>query len=541
MNRLRWIGIFAAVLFCMISAGPAAAQSRGLQAIRSSDMRSRLQFLSSREFEGRSAPSAALNIASRYLALEAARIGLKPLFPDGSYLQQVPVEVTTLSASQSHLKVISPGGEQVFHFPQSFGINARVAKPGVESGEAVFLGTLLNGPGEEWDRIALPDLKGKIAVVMEIQPSTGPAPSTVAAMMPFMARLRFLREKGAAAVATIISSERERNLAEGGLWFDNQERLRFPDVRTDVPGAAPAPPQPQYCQIDLRHDAGAAILGVSRAEIDAMFASAASGKVIPARVLNGRTIEIGLYFESRRSTTPNVAGWIEGSDPGLKNEYVVIGAHHDHNPAREGRIYPGADDNGSGTVALLSLAQALMIERPKRSVILVWNTAEERGLIGAYYFVQHCPVPLEKIAANLNLDMISRNDPDMIYLIGSNRISSELDRSLRQTNAESFRMKLDYTYESPAHPDRFFFRSDHYPYLRNGIPAVWFFCGTTSDYHQASDTLERTDLDKAEKVTRLVYLVCMDIGNREGLLKLDINPEITTRGAHNMKFNWQQK
>jgi Zn-dependent M28 family amino/carboxypeptidase len=147
---------------------------------------------------------------------------------------------------------------------------------------------------------------------------------------------------------------------------------------------------------------------------------------------------------------------------------------------------------------------------------------------------------VEKISADLNLDMISRNDPNMIYLIGSNKLSTELDRAIHAANDRSSHLKLDYTYESPAHPDRFFFRSDQLPYIRYGIPGVWFFCGTTPDYHQESDVVERCDFTKMEKVTKLVYLTAMDIGNKHGLLKLDITPEITTRGPHNMKFNWQR-
>ncbi len=242
----------------------------------------------------------------------------------------------------------------------------------------------------------------------------------------------------------------------------------------------------------------------------------------------------------RTTATSNVVGWVEGSDPELKNEYIVISSHIDHLAVREGRVLPGADDNGSGTVGMLSLAKAVLAERPRRSVVFLWNTAEEDGLIGAYHFVQHSPVPVEKITANLNLDMISRNDPGMIHLIGSNKLSSELDRSFRRQNERSVRMKLDYAYESPNHPDRFFFRSDQYPFIRYGVPGVWVFCGTTPDYHQEADGFEKADLTKAEKVTKLVYLVAMDIGGRPDLLKLDLHPEITSRGAHNMRINWQR-
>ncbi len=127
----------------------------------------------------------------------------------------------------------------------------------------------------------------------------------------------------------------------------------------------------------------------------------------------------------------------------------------------------------------------------------------------------------------------------MIYLIGSNKLSTGLDAAIHAANAKSSRLKLDYTYESPLHPDRFFFRSDQLPYIRYGIPGVWFFSGTTPDYHQATDTVDRCDFAKMEKVTKLVYLTAMDIGNRPGLLELDVNPQITERGAGNMKYDWR--
>jgi Zn-dependent M28 family amino/carboxypeptidase len=194
----------------------------------------------------------------------------------------------------------------------------------------------------------------------------------------------------------------------------------------------------------------------------------------------------------------------------------------------------GADDNGSGTVALLEIAQALSLERPKRSVILAWFTGEEKGLWGSHYFVNNCPVPLEKISAELNLDMISRNDPERLFVIASNHVSPELDESIRKQNDVHTRFNFDYVYNDRAHPDRFYYRSDHYPFIRAGIPTAFFFCGTTLDYHTPNDTIERADFKKMEKVTRLTYLVTYDVGNRPQLLNLDANPEVTTRGKHNI-------
>jgi Zn-dependent M28 family amino/carboxypeptidase len=232
--------------------------------------------------------------------------------------------------------------------------------------------------------------------------------------------------------------------------------------------------------------------------------------------------------------------FIEGADPALRDEYITISSHHDHNPVREGRVFPGSDDNISGVVGMFEIAEALMIARPKRSVVFVWNTAEEKGLIGSYYFVQHCPVPVERISANLNLDMISRNDTNRIYLIGSNKLSSELDASIQAMNKKPGPgLDLEYTYEDPAHPDRFFFRSDQYPYIRYGIPGVWFFCGTTDDYHQEGDVAAKADYAKMEKVSELIFLVAMDVANKPALLKLDLHPEVKTRGAENMKVAWR--
>ena len=267
-----------------------------------------------------------------------------------------------------------------------------------------------------------------------------------------------------------------------------------------------------------------------------MFETLRSGKPVAAKRLPGRRLDIEIGAATRTEKSFNVVACLEGADPALKGEYLTISSHHDHNPAREGRIFPGADDNISGVVGMFEIAEALMISRPKRSVIFVWNTAEEKGLIGSYYFVQHCPVPVEKISANLNLDMISRNDTNHIYLIGSNKLSSELDASIQAMNERPGPgLTLDYTYENPGHPDRFFFRSDQYPYIRYGIPAVWFFCGTTEDYHTEGDVEAKADYAKMEKVSELVYRVAMDIGNKPALLELDLRPEVKARGPENMK------
>ena len=535
---------------CLPGALPAgvSAQSKGVKAISAADMKPHLAFLGSKELRGRSAPSTELDIASKYIAVEAARIGLEPLMPGGSYFQDVPVEVTTMSPARSYLRVTGPGGEVRLTFPQTFTSNVRVAGDWNAAGRLVFAGTALDGPNPAWDEAAGGDLRGAFVVVLEVPPAAGSA-GGVSAQALIAARTRLLREKGALGTITIISRDREARLAKNGLAFDAAERLRFLDVDTvnpaprppagQPPAQAPAAPPAPFYTVEVRHEAGAAILGASREELGRFFDAAAQVQPVPPGTLRQRAVEIAVAFDQRTTTTPNVVAYLPGSDPVLKDEYVVIGSHHDHNPPREGRIFPGSDDNASGCVAMFAIAKAMMVERPKRSVIFVWHTAEERGLVGAYYFVQHSPVPAGKITANLNLDMITRNDPNSIYLIGSTKLSSALDKSFHDMNA-AVKLTLDYKYDDPAEPNRFFFRSDQYPYIRYGIPGVWVFCGTTPDYHQEGDVEEKADYAKMEKVTRLTYLVAMDIGNQRELLKLDVHPEVTARGAHNMRVIWQQ-
>jgi hypothetical protein len=543
-TRRAWTVLSTACLVVILSFCSDGHTSRALDSIRGEDMRFSLEFLGSPEFRGRATPSAELDIASKYIALSAERIGLEPLMPGGSYYQEVPVEVTTVAPAASRLRLAAAGVERTFDFPSEATVG-RAFEEGRTSGGIVFLGYGLGAPQLGWDDLAGVELRGKVAVVLDATlPGDHPLKPAENRRL-LMGRTGALRGRGVAAVVTVINEEREARLAENGLTFDLPERLSFPDVVTGVgtravPGTVPPRPGAPFLQVEVRHGAGAAILGCDREELTRMFEAIRLGTPVEAKSLPGRRLDVDVGVTSRKDKSFNVVAFIEGADPALRDEYITISSHHDHNPAREGRIFPGADDNISGVVGMFEIAEALVVSRPKRSVVFVWNTAEERGLIGSYYFVQHCPVPVERISANLNLDMISRNDTNHIYIIGSNKLSSELDASIQAMNKRPGPgLVLDYKYEDPAHPDRFFFRSDQYPYIRYGIPGVWFFCGTTEDYHQEGDVAAKADYAKMEKVSELVYLVAMDIGNRPALLKLDLHPEVKTRGAENMKVAWR--
>ena len=533
MKKIVSVGIF--FLFVFWSLVSCAGPGKGYQSIAAKDMEFHMKFLSADEFRGRNTPSLELKIASRYIALMAEEIGLLPLLPGGYYLQEIPLEVSRVSEAGTHMTLNTRSGQEDFLFPQSFAVRARNASSGSASGEVVFIGLGIHAPDMGWDDYQGIDLEGKVAIFLDVELPEDHILKPRENRRLFYSRGTEAFQRGAVAVLSVIGKNREKSMADKGLAFDNPHMPQRGLEGSSTSG----PTSSALSRIEVRHKTAASILGLSEKELAAMFDSISAGKRVDSRRIPGRRLDVSVEIDTQQGVTHNVVAYIEGSDPQLKEEYVLFGSHHDGIGYREDRIFNGADDNISGVVAMFELAEALQIQRPKRSVIFVWHTAEEKGLWGAYHFVANSPVSVEKMSAELNMDMICRNDPDSIYLIGSNKLSSELDAAIHKMNDKFIKMKLDYTYEDPGHPDRFFFRSDQYPYIRYGIPGVWFFCGTTEDYHQETDTEDRVDYKKMERITRLVYLTALEIGNKPEILKLDLHPEIKTRGEHNMAINWR--
>lgn len=229
--------------------------------------------------------------------------------------------------------------------------------------------------------------------------------------------------------------------------------------------------------------------------------------------------------------TANVLGYLEGTD--RKEELIVITAHYDHVGTQEGEIYNGADDDGSGTVAVLEIAEAFAEavkagNRPRRSVLFITFTGEEKGLLGSEFYSDNPVFSLENTVTNLNIDMIGRIDekyednPNYIYLIGSDRLSTDLDKlSKRIARAYKPKMKLDYTYNHPDDPNRFYERSDHYNFAKHGIPVIFYFNGTHKDYHQPTDTVEKINFEKMEEIAQLIFLTAWEISQRDERPKVD--------------------
>ena len=224
----------------------------------------------------------------------------------------------------------------------------------------------------------------------------------------------------------------------------------------------------------------------------------------------------------------NVIGYIKGTD--LKDELIIITAHYDHLGKHDSLIFNGADDDASGVAGALEIAEAFMIAKkegfgPRRSILIMPVSGEEKGLLGSEYYTDNPIYPLENTIANLNIDMIGRLDDwhdngNYVYLIGSDRLSIELHNLNEEINAKYIGLDLDYRFNDEEDPNRYYYRSDHYNFAKNNIPVIFYFNGIHEDYHRPSDTIEKLDFNKIETITKLIFLTAWELANRDERIKL---------------------
>lgn len=238
---------------------------------------------------------------------------------------------------------------------------------------------------------------------------------------------------------------------------------------------------------------------------------------VPAAFLNANSNE-------NLPDSENIWAYIEGSEK--PNEVIVISAHYDHIGLQNGQVYNGADDDGSGTVALLEIAQAFKIAQkeghgPKRSVLILHVTGEEHGLHGSRFYAENPLFPLANTITNINIDMIGRSDEfhttsnNYVYLIGSDYLSTDLYNICEAANKDHINLFVDYKFNGKNDPNRFYYRSDHYNFAKNGIPSVFLFNGVHADYHQASDEVDKIEFDALTKRTQLAFAIAWELANRE--------------------------
>lgn len=261
------------------------------------------------------------------------------------------------------------------------------------------------------------------------------------------------------------------------------------------------------------------------------YIAAASQKVESVTLFEGKaTIQLTLELQETLKPASNVGGYIKGNTK--SDETLVLTAHYDHLGKNELTYYPGADDDGSGTVALMELARMFSWAtkngfRPQRNILFLLVSGEEKGLLGSSYYVAHPAFPLASTVTDLNIDMVGRKDDmhdniNYIYVIGSDKLSTTLHKMNEAANERSERFELDYTYNDPADPNRFYYRSDHYNFAQHGIPSIFYFSGTHSDYHQPGDTADKIDYEKLKRVCRYLFTVAWDVANAPQAPAVDV-------------------
>lgn len=546
MPLRRWLCPFAVAAVFSIALGAQTPSARPTAAIEPDALKEWLTYIASDELQGRQVYTEGLGLAAAYIADHLREWGVKPVGDNGSYFQTVKV-TGVKTTSEATVTVRVNGETRTFKDGEGITFSRNMGGKQTIAGEQVlFAGYGLQIPNATIDDYANIDPRGKIVIWVG---SAGPkaAASESRRLLSSTARSRLALEKGARAVigprvtgafgrggrgglATPAPSASGGRGAGADVDFTTTERYDRP-----IPPALSATDEffeflfsgseLKYAQLKELADAQAPL---------APFA------------LKGVTLTIDVnpeYTTVNTRLTRNVVGVVEGTDPKLKNTYVVFSAHYDHTGYQqalpqagissgvsggsaggcEGQTRPtprpgdvinnGADDDGSGTVALMGLAKAFALgPKPRRSLLFVWHTAEEGGLLGSRYNADYPVVPNEHIIAALNIDMVGRNrcdDPaqaNTVYLVGSDRISTDLHNISEDANASLAKpMTLDYEMNDPADPQSIYTRSDHYSYAAKGVPIAFYFTGLHADYHRPTDTVDKIIFDKVRRIAQLAY------------------------------------
>jgi hypothetical protein len=516
------VALFAALPAVVPAAALPTPPAASVSAVDPTEMRMHLEFLASEELGGRYTLSPSIKVAARYIAARLEYYGYRGGGPGGSFLQPFDVATTKIDAEKSKL-TLRVGSESVDYAYGDFGTYN--SPSGTAEGQVVFVGYGISAPALGHDDYAGLDVNGKIVFIAPGNPS-----NIDSSKIPEGGRgAAAARAHGAVGALTLTPPQYAG-------FVKSPEFKQWLLTREDVKLAAQIGQSgiPTITLLPVNADRLLAQIGMT---VDAVYAKANSGEKYQPKALDA-SARFSVEFATKKESSQNVIGILEGSDPKLKDEYIALSAHYDHlKTSANGDVYHGADDDGSGTAAVLTLAHAFAIERPKRSILVVFHAGEELGLLGSEYNTDVAPaIPLEKIVANLNIDMIGRSRPEgdkepanaelteanAIYLIGADKISTELHRISEQTNAEFTKMRLDYTYNNPNHPQQFYYRSDHWNYAKHGIPVIFYFSGVHADYHKPTDTIEKIDFDKMTRVARLVFATGWRVANLDHRLVRDV-------------------
>ncbi|GAB3941745.1 hypothetical protein GCM10028805_05400 [Spirosoma harenae] len=521
--------LLAAGLFTLPYAG--MAQDKFANTITASDLEKNLRVLAADDMEGRETGTRGQRKAAEYIANQFAAEGLKPIVKtdDGKEAYQ---QVFTLYRKTWGDFYVNAGGKR-FEAQKDFMPNGLFYVPAETSYETIFVGY---GIGESnYDDYAGRDVKGKAVVMLDDEPATADGKKLVSGSSEaskwggpngWRAKSTLAKEKGAAQVF-IVSAESadafKQLLAQRGALQARMNRLMLKPGTENVGSVG---------VLLITADMAASLLNTSAATITQTKEQLAKSAKPEASLLAGK-VSLKADRIEEKTQSSNVLGFLEGTDK--KDEVLVISSHYDHiGISPDGQINNGANDDGSGTVSVLEIAQAFAKAKaagkgPRRSILFLTVSGEEKGLLGSQYYADMNPViPLDKTVADLNIDMVGRVDDlhqgksdNYIYVIGSDKLSSELHKISEETNKKYINMELDYKYNDPQDPQRIYYRSDHYNFAKHQIPIIFYFNGLHADYHKPTDDIEKIDFKLAEKSARLVFYTAWDIANRDQKLVVD--------------------
>lgn len=510
---LTFTFVFPAFVSAQTATKAKSSARNAAETITAKQLKEYLYFVASDEMGGRDTPSRGLDLTAQFMGMMLSRWGFKPAGDNGTFYQKIALKGNNTDSAKTSLTL---GGQKLKYGNDFY---ASPVAGTAENSPLVFAGNGWLIKSKNIDALAGLDVKDKIVVVY----SENAFPEGVTQADLFSGSLgrfgtdilppqNYARMKGAKGLIVVATDDVE---SRWNLFREETGKGRASVEKFANEGGG------------RRGGGGLPTITISKEAAEKLFQGEEKSFTNIASFAMNKTVSYAIETEAFTETTQNVVAVWEGSDPVLKNEMVAIGAHYDHvgtNPLAKGedKIWNGADDDGSGTVAVLSIAEALTksTKRPKRSILFVWHAGEEKGLWGSKYFNQFPTVDIKNVVAQLNIDMIGRSrktddanpknaelsGENEVYVIGSQMMSSKLGEITKTVNDSYLKLGYDYRYDDPKDPNRFFFRSDHFNYAVNGIPIVFWFDGVHEDYHQAGDEPEKIDYPKMEKITRTIFL-----------------------------------
>lgn len=523
----------------LINPDPAFSQKKvqGMDVIKATDLESYVSFLASPLLKGRKNGEPGLEIAQQYIASQAKLLGLKPA-NGSSYFQPYSIIKNTMDPEKTKIQVFQEGKDTVTFREPIYQLVPTGPSDFTLDGEVVFAGYGLKQDKYGYNDFA--DIKpaGKILMVMTGAPTQngkyifeGVNWSSFMSIQVKLTALLFSQAKAVIFVTDPKSGTYSLEEQKPGISGElNSSR----SLKGEKPRTFQYPNMPKIMFVH-RSVADELLKGTGTTLEELQNKIDADLKPHSFQIAD-KKLKISEAVLTREETLNNVAAYIEGSDPVLKNEYIIFSGHADHLGGSGDKINTGADDNASGCAALLSMAEAFqsLEKKPLRSILFLWVSGEEIGLYGSQSYINNPLVPLEKTVADLNMDMIGRvkgvadttsetpmTGPNNVFVITDNQ-SKELRQIAEDVDKGSI-LDLDYSLSGRDHPLQLFARSDHFNFVRKDIPVLFFTTGLHTDYHTPGDVIEKIDFKKMELITRTMYQIGFNVANRKTRIIVD-NP-----------------